>query len=80
MPTFAHCIQIAFIPPSQRLLRYDELPEEITDSIDADPHDIVITPWCGDGYLDWDFRLTAFAKGRETTTSTLSTAMSDMSK
>ncbi len=65
MPAFAHCLQIAFIPPSQRLLRYNELPEEITDSIDADPHDIVITPWCGDGYPDWDFRLTAFAEGRE---------------
>jgi hypothetical protein len=64
MPTFAHCIQIAFIPPSQRLLRYNELSEEITDSIDADPQDIVITPWCGDGYPDWDFRLTAFAEGR----------------
>ncbi len=64
MPTFAHCIQIAFIPPSQRLLRYNELSEEITDSIDADPQDIVITPWCGDGYPDWDFRLTAFAKGK----------------
>ena len=65
MPTFAHCIQISFIPPSHRLLRYNELPEDITDSIDADPQDIVITPWCGFGYPDWDFRLTAFAEGRE---------------
>ncbi len=65
MPTFAHCIQIAFIQPSQRLLRYNELSEDITSSIDADPQDIVITPWCGDGYPEWDFRLTAFAKGRD---------------
>ncbi len=64
MFTFAHCLQIAFIPPSQRLLRYNELSEDITDSIDADPQDIVVTPWCGDGYPDWDFRLTAFAEGR----------------
>ncbi len=65
MPVYSHWLQIAFIPPTQRLLRYCELSEDVTDSIDADPQDIVITPWCGDGYPDWNIRLTAFANGTE---------------
>ncbi len=65
MHTFAHCIQVAFIPPEQRLLRCSELSEDIADNTEADPEDIVITPWYGDGYPDWDFRLTAFANGSE---------------
>ncbi len=65
MTTFAHTFQVCFFPRNKRLLRWKELPEYITDSCYGEPDDIIITPWCCDGYPEWDLRLTAYAQGKD---------------